>query len=83
MIIRPFDCYKGCSSWRYSWSWDILCLNEYFYFINKIVVSQNFLSSADTHNFDWETLTSDSRYDAVAIALAFYNGVFSFSGWLD
>lgn len=40
-----------------------------------------YVLTTDTHNFDWETLTSDSRYDAVAIALAFYNGVFSFSGW--
>jgi hypothetical protein len=28
-------------------------------------------------------MTMDSRYDAVAIALAFYSGVFSFSGWFS
>lgn len=35
----------------------------------------------NSETFDLEALTEDSNLEPVSIALAFYSGVFSFSGW--
>uniref|UniRef100_A0AC34PVF0 Amino acid transporter n=1 Tax=Panagrolaimus sp. JU765 TaxID=591449 RepID=A0AC34PVF0_9BILA len=35
----------------------------------------------NTQNFNWEALNRDANYAPAAIALAFYSGVFSYSGW--
>lgn len=40
-----------------------------------------FVCIDDEHHFVWEDLTEDTNANPVQLALAFYSGVFSFSGW--
>uniref|UniRef100_A0A7E4VPK1 Y+L amino acid transporter 2 n=1 Tax=Panagrellus redivivus TaxID=6233 RepID=A0A7E4VPK1_PANRE len=78
LLLTAINCYKVRWSTRLQ---DVCMLAKVGAFGVIVIAAIIYVGKGNTQFLTYEKLTANTRYDPSSLAMAFYQGIFSFSGW--